>query len=114
MEQSVWGEPGIIDMLRNDVIIVSLHVDERINLPVDQIKTVEIAPGRIKTLKTTGDKWMYKQIKEYKVTAQPYYIMQGSNGEDLSNGSADYEHHGNPKDFKKWLMKGLKLYDKAE
>jgi len=114
MEQSVWGEPGIIDILRNDVVIVSLHVDERIDLPSDQIKTVEIAPGRMKTLKTTGDKWMYKQIKEYKVTAQPYYIMQGSNGEDLTNGSADYEHHGNPKNFKKWLMKGMKLYDKAE
>jgi thiol:disulfide interchange protein DsbD len=33
MEQSVWGEPGIIDILRDSVIIVSLHVDERIALP---------------------------------------------------------------------------------
>jgi thiol:disulfide interchange protein DsbD len=114
MEQSVWGEPGIIDMLRNDVVIVSLHVDERVDLPADQVKTVEIAPGRMKTLKTTGDKWMYKQISEYKVTAQPYYIMQGPNGEDLANGSADYEHHSNPKDFEKWLQEGLKLYNKAE
>lgn len=114
MEQSVWGEPGVIDMLRNDVIIVSLHVDERIDLPADQVKTVEIVPGRMKTLKTTGDKWMYKQISEYKVTAQPYYIMQGPNGEDLANKSADYEHHSNPKDFKKWLEDGLKLYKSAE
>jgi thiol:disulfide interchange protein len=114
MEQSVWGEPGVIDMLRNDVVIVSLHVDERIDLPADQVKEVEIAPGRMKTLRTTGDKWMYKQIKEYKVTAQPYYIMQGPNGEDLANKSADYEHHSNPKDFRKWLEEGLKLYDKAE
>jgi len=101
-------------MLRNDVVIVSLHVDERIDLPADQVKEVEIAPGRMKTLRTTGDKWMYKQIKEYKVTAQPYYIMQGPNGEDLANKSADYEHHSNPKDFRKWLEEGLKLYDKAE
>jgi thiol:disulfide interchange protein len=114
MEQSVWGEPGIIDMLRNDVVIVSLHVDERIKLPKNEIETVEIAPGRMKTLKTTGDKWMYKQIKEYKVTAQPYYIMKGPKGEDLGNLSADYEHHSNPADFEKWLHEGLDLYKKAE
>lgn len=114
MEQSVWGEPGIIDILKNDVIIASLHVDERIDLPKDEIVTVEIAPGRMKTLKTTGDKWMYKQISQYKVTAQPYYVMIGPNGEDLTNGSADYEHHSNPSDFKKWLDEGLNLYEKAK
>lgn len=114
MEQSVWGEPGIIDVLRNNVVIVSLHVDERIKLPKDQIETVEIAPGRMKTLTTTGDKWMYKQIKEYKVTAQPYYIMKGPKGEDLANKSADYEHHSKPADFEKWLREGLKLYENAK
>jgi thiol:disulfide interchange protein len=114
MEQSVWGEPGVIDILRDNVIIVSLHVDERIKLPKDQIETVEIVPGRMKTLRTTGDKWMYKQISEYKVTAQPYYVMLGPNGEDLTNGSADYEHHSNPTVFKKWLDEGLNLYNKAK
>lgn len=114
MEQSVWGEPEIIDMLRDEVVIVSLHVDERIKLPKNEIKTVEIAPGRMKTLITTGDKWMYKQIHDYKVTAQPYYIMKGPKGEDLGNASADYEHHSNPKDFEKWLRTGLQLYQKAK
>lgn len=114
MEQSVWDKPGIIDILRNDVVIASLHVDERVELPVSEQITVELTPGRMKTLKTTGDKWMYKQIKDYKVTAQPYYVMIGPDGETLANGSADYEHHSNPADFKSWLEKGIELYNRKK
>ena len=40
--------------------------------------------------------------------------MLGPDGEDLNNGSADYEHHGNAEDFSKWLKEGLELYNKAE
>lgn len=110
MEQSVWGEPGIIDVLKNDVVIVSLYVDERIDLPKSEQKEVTFPNGRKKKLKTTGDKWMYKQISEYKVTAQPYYILQDTDGNDLANGPADYENHSNPVEFKSWLEDGLRLY----
>lgn len=110
MEESVWGEPGILEVLQNDVVIASLHVDEKIDLPADEVREVELTPGRMKTLKTIGDKWMYKQISEYKIAAQPYYVMQTPNGEDLGNGGADYEHHSNPKDFKKWLNEGMKRF----
>lgn len=112
MEQSVWGEIGIINHLRNDVVIVSLHVDERIDLPKEEQITVELTPGKFKKLKTTGDKWMYKQIKEYQVTAQPYYVMLGKDEKPLKNGSADYQNHRNPEVFKKWLEVGLKDYKK--
>ena len=111
MEQSVWGEKGIIETLKNDVVIVSLHVDERIALPKkDQIE-VEFSPGKKKILRTTGDKWMFKQINEYQVTAQPYYVMQFPDGTDMTNGSADFENHSNPANFKIWLDEGIKIFD---
>jgi thiol:disulfide interchange protein DsbD len=113
MEQSVWGESGVIDKLRNDVVIVSLYVDEDIDLPLEEQVEVELAPGKLKKLKTVGDKWMYTQIKRYQVTAQPYYRMLGPNGEDLSNGSADYINHKDPEDFQEWIEEGLELYKKA-
>ncbi|MDX1651711.1 MAG: cytochrome c biogenesis protein CcdA [Brumimicrobium sp.] len=114
MEESVWGEPGIIDILRDEVVIVSLHIDERIDLPKDEQKEVVYPNGKKKTLKTTGDKWMYKQISEYKITAQPYYLLQNTEGEDLANGAADYEHHNDPDDFKEWLDEGMKLFNKQK
>lgn len=114
MEQSVWGEPGIIDILRDDVVIVSLYVDERKELPKDEQKTVKYPNGREVKLRTTGQKWSYKQISEYQVTAQPYYILQDTDGSDLSNGSADYENHSQPDKFKKWLDAGLKDFNKQD
>jgi hypothetical protein len=36
--------------------------------------------------------------------------MIGKNDQDLSNGSADYEHHGNTEDFRVWLEKGIQDY----
>jgi thiol:disulfide interchange protein DsbD len=110
MEQSVWGEPGIIDKLRNQVVIVSLHVDERIPLPESEKKVVELRKGKMMSLQTTGDKWMFKQLKEYRITAQPYYVLQTPEGKDIGNGPADYEHHSNPDDFHDWLKEGLKKF----
>jgi thiol:disulfide interchange protein DsbD len=114
MEQSAWGEPGIIDILREDVVIVSLHVDERKPLPKEEQKTVTYPNGREVHLKTTGQKWSYMQISEYQVTAQPYYILQDTEGNDLSNGSADYQNHSNPSMFKAWLEEGLEDFNKQK
>ena len=110
MEESVWGEPGIIDILRDSVVIASLHVDERTKLPKEEQKEVTYPNGRTKLLTTVGDKWTFKEISEYKVASQPYYIMQDGKGNDLNNGSADYINDRKPKDFRKWLREGLKDY----
>lgn len=112
MEESVWGEPGIIDHLKDDVVIASLHVDERVDLPKSEQKTVELVPGKFKKLVTTGDKWMYYQIKEYKISSQPYYVMLDANGKQLANGSADYQNHSKPAVFKQWIEEGLNLFKK--
>ena len=114
MEQSVWGEPGVIDKLRDEIVIVSLYVDEDIDLPKEEQIEVELVPGKMKTLKTVGDKWAYTQIKRYNITAQPYYRMLGPNGEDLDNGSADYMNHKDPKVFEEWVSQGIKLYKEAK
>lgn len=110
MEQSVWGEPGIIDILRDSVVIASLHVDERVMLPKEEQGEGTFPNGRVKKIRTYGDKWTFKQVFEYEVTAQPYYIFQNGTGKDLSNGPADYQNHRSAKAFRAWLEAGLKAY----
>lgn len=112
MEQSVWGETGIIEHLKNDVVIVSLYVDERTQLPKKEQGIVKIGNRKVE-VKTIGNKWTVKQMKEYQTASQPYYVMQTPDGEDLSNGSADFQNHSNPVDFQKWLEKGLDLFEKS-
>lgn len=113
MEQNVWSEPGIIEALTNDVVIVSLYVDDRKDLPSEQVKEVMIG-DRKKKIRTIGDQWMYYQVTHYQTNTQPYYVMLGPNGEDLANGSADYEHHSDANDFRAWLKEGLALYKAAK
>ena len=113
MEQSVWGEPGVIEILQNEVVIISLEEDDPTELPENE-KEVTDVNGNSKTIKTLGDKWKHIQAIKYHTNAQPFYVMYDNNQNDLGNGSADYEHHSNPEDFKDWLEQGLKLYKKSK
>lgn len=113
MEENVWGESGVINILKEDVVVISLYVDDKRDLPAAEQKEVELN-GKMKKIRTIGNKWSYIQTIRYKTNTQPYYIMLGPNNEDLSNGSADYEHHGNVEDFRDWLQEGLSLYEKAK
>lgn len=111
MEQSVWGEPGVIEHLKNDVVIVSLYVDERTELPKSDQTTTKLN-GRDFTVRTIGNKWTAKQIAEYQTSSQPYYVLQTPEGKDIPVGSADYQNHSNPTDFKNWIEKGLAQFSK--
>lgn len=114
MEEKVWGEPGIIELLRDKMVIVSLYVDEKTELPKKEQGVKEYAPGKTKTIRQVGHKWSYLQTLRYKCNTQPYYRMIGKGDQDLANGSADYEHHGNAEDFKAWLEKGIQEFEKNQ
>jgi len=114
MEQQVWGEEGVLNKLTNDVVIVSLHVDDREELPKSEQGVFKTIDGRNMTVKTAGDKWKLMQINRYNILAQPYYVMQDVNGKDLTNGSADYEHTSKTSDFQNWLDSGLKSFNEAK
>ena len=109
MEQTVWGQPGIIEHLRNDVVIVSLYVDERTKLPKNEQTSIDVN-GRSFNVQTIGNKWTAKQITEYKTSSQPYYVMKYPDGKDIEIGSADYQNHHDPAVFKKWLDNGLEAF----
>ena len=113
MEEKVWGELGVIEILRDKMVIVSLYVDEKTPLPASEHKELEYAPGKTMKITQVGHKWSYLQTTRFKSNTQPYYRLLGPKGEDLDIGSADYEHHGNTEDFKAWLEKGLVEYKKA-
>lgn len=111
MEEGVWGEPGVIEILRNDVVLVSLYVDDKRPLPIEEQFVTE-QNGREIKITTIGKKWSVYQSSIYKINTQPYYRMLSTEGKEIDNGSADYEHHGNVEAFKKWLEEGLKRHEK--
>lgn len=36
MEQTVWSDPRVLDMLRNDFVVVALYVDDKTTLPENE------------------------------------------------------------------------------
>ena len=109
MEMSVWGEPGVIEMLKNDYVIASLYVDERTALPKEQHTTVTYPDGSKRKIETVGQKWMAEQVISYSIASQSYYRVLTAEGVDVNRiGAATYETHRDVAKFKSWLEDGLK------
>jgi len=109
MEETVWNAEGVLSILKDKVVVASLYVDEKKELPASEHKESEYAPGKKMSITQVGHKWGFLQMSRYKSNSQPHYRMLSPDGKDLANGSADFEHHGNAEAFKKWLEEGLKL-----
>jgi thiol:disulfide interchange protein DsbD len=109
MEETVWNADGVLSILKDQVVVASLYVDEKKELPASEHKELEYAPGKKMAITQVGHKWGFLQMSRYKSNSQPHYRMLSPDGKDLDNGSADFEHHGNAPAFKKWLEDGLKL-----
>ena len=119
MENKVWGESGVIEILKNKLVVISLEVDNHaIKLPKEDQEWVVNLKGEKEQLKTIGNKWGHLQASRYKANTQPYYRLvvplEGESYTDINVGSADYEHHGNSDDFKKWLESGISAYKKVK
>ncbi|MCL6221009.1 protein-disulfide reductase DsbD family protein, partial [Zunongwangia pacifica] len=71
MEERVWPDPQILQILKEDVVLISLYVDDKRELPEEEQYTSETTGKEITTI---GNKWSDFQIREYKANAQPYYV----------------------------------------
>ncbi len=79
MEQRVWSDPRVLDILRNDYIVVALYVDDKMDLAeADYLTTPD---G--KTLKQLGRKNSYIVQSRFGVNAQPAYVLLSPEDEEL-------------------------------
>jgi hypothetical protein len=53
------------------------------------------------------------EINRYKKITQPLYVIVDLNENNLV-GEADYDNHGEPEIFKKWLEKGLQQFEESK
>ncbi len=108
MEEQVWSDPEVKNILSNDIVLISLYVDERIDLPLSEQYETTIA-GKKKKVKTTGDKWMVLQTERYKTNSQPYYVVIDHDENQLGE-SANYQDHGKVTLFKDWLETSISKF----
>ena len=102
MEATVWNNPQIKTLIKDDYILVSLFVDDRTALP--EPMTVE-ENGKMLTLTTVGEKWSYLQRHKFGANAQPFYVIIDKEGKPLNHSYAFSEDISA---FTNFLEKGLK------
>lgn len=107
MEAAVWTDPKVKSIIDNDFILVTLMVDEKKALP--QPMEVKEKDGKMRTLRTVGDKWSYLQRTKFGANAQPYYVILNAEGHPLE---APYGFNESVPDFIDFLNRGLDNFKK--
>lgn len=101
-ESTVWLNEAVHPILKDEVILVSLYVDDRAKLPKSEWKYSKAIQGMIKTV---GNKWSDYQVTHYGQLSQPLYVMIDAEGNDLTE-TIGYEP--NVEVYKRFLKGGLK------
>ena len=81
MEQNVWVEDQVLNILKNEVVLISLYVDDKRPLEKDDVVESQLKPG--KKLKYIGQKWSEFQTIRYKTNTQPFYVLMGHDEQNL-------------------------------
>lgn len=109
MEENVWSELNIFEMLKNDYILISLYVDDnKKELPKNQQFDFLKENGKLKKIKTVGDKWSTFQSINFKNASQPYYVLLSPELEVLNTT----QQYTDKETYYAWLKKGVTNFKK--
>ncbi|MBN1144774.1 MAG: thioredoxin family protein [Bacteroidales bacterium] len=101
MYAEVWSDPRVLQLLREQFIIVALYTDDKTKLPESEWLTTE--DGKVKN--TMGRKNQEIQRTRFNSNALPLYALVDGNGKDLT---ADYFTYSTDiEKFLAWLQKGI-------
>ncbi|SDT89564.1 thiol:disulfide interchange protein DsbD [Polaribacter sp. Hel1_33_78] len=107
MEENVWSEPDIYEILKDEYILISLYVDDNEKqLPKEQQFDYLKKNGKVKKIKTVGDKWSTFQVINFKNASQPYYVLLSPDLEILNNT----QQYTDRDTYYNWLKEGLTTF----
>ncbi|BDU25260.1 thioredoxin family protein [Flavobacterium sp. GSB-24] len=102
MENNVWSDPTVLPILKNDVVLISLYVDDKRELPKEEQFTTASGDKII----TAGDKWTDFMISKYKTNTQPLYVITDLEGNNLNNTKPTISYVST-EEYLKWLKEGI-------
>ncbi len=108
MEEQVWSDPRVLEILREDLVIISLYVDEREALPEEEKYVSDITGKEIKTI---GNKWSDFQIRHFRANSQPQYVIIGhDNLKPLIENTA---YDPDIEAYIDWLKRGIAKFEQS-
>jgi len=104
MEEHVWPEQGVKELIENDYVLVSLYVDDKRELPKDEQFIHETANGTKKPIITHGNKWATLQSENFASASQPLYVLLSPDGKLLTDPVG---YTPNKTEYAGFLQRGL-------
>jgi thiol:disulfide interchange protein DsbD len=107
MEEFVWSQPDILPILQNDVVLVSLYVDDKEELPENEKTMVDLGGGQKQKVETIGDRWSQFQEVNFQEYTQPHYALITPDGKLINTPVGGYM---DKEKFKSFLQCGVNYY----
>jgi thiol:disulfide interchange protein DsbD len=108
MENTVWSDKNILDILKNELVLISLYVDDKRDLP---LKEQFISKSTGSKIETIGDKWADFMISKYKTNTQPLYVLIDLDGNSL-NKTMPTISYTDVEEYQSWLKVGVSKFKK--
>ncbi|HMG68637.1 MAG TPA: cytochrome c biogenesis protein CcdA [Chitinophagaceae bacterium] len=107
MEEAVWTDPVVDSLMRNEFVVVSLYVDEKRKLPIQQRMVYKGTDGSEKSIVTVGDKWSNFQIENFNAASQPQYAIISTRENALTKTKG---YTPAAEKFANWLECGIRAF----
>ena len=104
IEENVWTRPEIFKILNEEIVLISLYVDDKTPLNDNEKFDVKFNDGSSRLISNIGQKWSTFQALNFKSVSQPYYVLIDPDLKIL-NPPIQYT---NAIEYKAWLEDGLK------
>jgi thiol:disulfide interchange protein DsbD len=104
MEAKVWSDPGVLQRLNNNYVIIALYCDDREKLPENEWYTSNI-DGKVKN--TIGKINADREIEMFGTNTQPLYAIIDNDGKALNE---TMQYNLNIREYIEWLDEGFNAY----
>ena len=108
MENNVWSDERVLSILKNDIVLISLYVDDKRDLPKSEQFISKTTGSEIETI---GDKWTDFMITKYKTNTQPLYVLTDLAGNSL-NETTPTISYTSVEEYESWLKAGIAKFQK--
>jgi thiol:disulfide interchange protein len=108
MENNVWSDENVLPILKNEVVLISLYVDDKRELPKSEHFISKTTGSEIETI---GDKWTDFMISKYNTNTQPLYVLTDLEGNNLNEKQPTISYVP-VEEYEAWLKEGISKFKK--
>ncbi len=107
-EDNVWINTEIMNILNNEVVLVSLYVDDK--RPLDEKDYMKVFwYGKQRTITDIGDKFKYMEERLYNQSTQPLYVLLNHNEKAIAPIRG---YNPSISEYTEWLKEGISNFKK--